>query len=168
MARNPNSNSESESKTRSTNVGALGVTAGTGSRSNVKQRLTAAQQQYIRDLVKTHVTNNHPSLGPKQDPVDFEKYSDDFLRRYKDHYHIDIPDNMTLRGYLLGSQLGSKTHSYKQNRPGSPSARVAKKDLASEVKRHFTSHTIKEAECIPHFIYKVKSQKRKFKMEFNG
>lgn len=168
MARNPNSNSESESRARSTNVNTVVNTANTGPRSNVKQRLTVSQQQYIRDLVNTHITNNHPSLLPKPDPVDFESYSDDFLRRYKDHYHISIEDNMTLRGYLLGSQLGSKTYSSRQNQPGSQTARVVKKDLASEVKKHFTAHAVKEAECIPHFIYKVKSQKRKFRMEFKG
>ncbi|QLQ81827.1 hypothetical protein HG537_0G00810 [Torulaspora globosa] len=168
MPRNTNSNSESESRARSTNVNTAGTSTSAGPRSNVKQRLTAAQQHYIKELVRTSITNNHPSLTRKPDPVDFESYSDDFLRRYKDHYHIPMADNMTLRGYLLGSDLGSKTYSYKQNRPGSQNARVFKKDLASEVKKHFTAHTVKETECIPHFIYKVKSQKRRFKMEFKG
>lgn len=167
MARNPNSNSESESRSRANNTGASGPKAGVSSRSNVKQRLTAAQQQYIKDLVKTHITNNHPQFLAKTDPVDFESYSDDFLRRYKDRFQLDVEDNMTLRGYLLGSQLGSKTYSYKRNE-GVQDGRIVKKNLASEVKKHFTSYGIKEADCIPQFIYKVKTQKKRFKMEFKG
>lgn len=74
---------------------------------------------------------------------------------------------MTLKGYLLGSQLGSKTFSYRRNEDVQD-GRVVKKKLASEVKKHFTSYGIKEADCIPQFIYKVKTQKKKFKMEFKG
>lgn len=168
MARNGNSNSESESRTRVSNVGTVGTTASAASRSNVKQRLTAAQQQYLRDLSRKHITNNHADLEIKPEPVDFESYSDEFLRRYKDHYGIDAQDNMTLPGYLLGSQLGSKTYSYRQNQPADPQSRVAKRHLASQVSKHFTAHTVKEAECIPQFIYKVKNQKRRFRMEFKS
>lgn len=167
MARNPNSNSESESRSRATNTATSGPKPGVSSRSNVKQRLTTTQQQYIKDLVKRHITNNHPHNLPKTDPVDFESYSDDFLRRYKDRFQLDVEDNMTLKGYLLGSQLGSKTFSYRRNE-GAQDGRVVKKSLASEVKKHFTSYGIKEADCIPQFIYKVKTQKKRFKMEFKG
>lgn len=169
MARPANSNSESETRTRTSNSGNSNGNNNAGSRSNVKQRLTAAQQLYIKDLVKSHITDNHPELTPKPDPVDFESYPDDFLRRYKDRFKLNVEDNMTLKGYLLGSQLGSKTFSYKKNtQPGPQGGRVQKKQLASEVKKHFTSYGIKEAECIPQFIYKVKNQKKKFKMEFKG
>ncbi|CCE90211.1 Sap30p TDEL_0B00820 [Torulaspora delbrueckii] len=168
MARNGNSNSESESRTRVSNVGTVGTTASAASRSNVKQRLTAAQQQYLRDLTKKNITNNHPDLTMKPGPVDFESYSDEFLRRYKDHYGIDARDNMTLSGYLLGSQIGSRTYSYRQNHSETPHSRIAKRDLASQVSKHFTAHTVKEADCIPQFIYKVKNQKRRFRMEFKG
>lgn len=168
MARNGNSNSESESRTRASNVATAGTTASAASRSNVKQRLTAAQQQYLRDLNRKHITNNHPDLIPRPDPVDFESYSDEFLRRYKDHYGIDARDNLTLPGYLLGSQIGSRTYSYRQNHPDNPHHRVTKRELASQVSRHFTAHTVKEADCIPQFIYKVKNQKRKFRIEFKG
>ncbi|QLG73543.1 hypothetical protein HG535_0F00530 [Zygotorulaspora mrakii] len=167
MARPTNSNSESESRTRATTSGgAVGNTTG-GARSNTKQRLTAAQQQYLKDLVKTHVTNNHPDLTPKPTPIDFESYPDQFLRQYKERFKLKIEDNMTIQGYLLGSQLGAKTCSYKKNAQ-SHDRRVHKKELATEVKKHFTSYGIKEAECIPQFIYKVKNQKKKFRMEFRG
>ncbi|CCD27248.1 Sap30p NDAI_0K00570 [Naumovozyma dairenensis CBS 421] len=188
MARNTNSNSESETKTtaggrsrgggggNATTTGqnstttTTTTTTGTSNttKSNVKQRLTAAQQQYLKDLVQSHVTNNHPDLIPKPNPANFEEYSDDFLRRYKDNYHLDLPDNLTLKGYLLGSKLGSKTYSYKKNEKGRPDARITKKALAKELKKHFTSTNIKETECIPKFVYKVRNQKKHFKMEFKG
>ncbi|CEP62847.1 Sap30p LALA0_S06e05204g [Lachancea lanzarotensis] len=161
-----NSNSESESRTRS-NAGnsTQGTTSG-NARNVGKQRLTTAQQQYLKDLIRTHVQNNHPSNFPKPDPLDFEEYSDDFLRRYKDYFQLPLQDNLSLRGYLLGSKLGQKTYSYKRNENKVPDARVTKKKLASEVKKHFNSYNVKETECIPAFIYKVKNQKKRFKMEF--
>ncbi|SCU89071.1 LAME_0E02124g1_1 [Lachancea meyersii CBS 8951] len=161
-----NSNSESESRTRS-NAGNQNQGPASGNARNAgKQRLTNAQQQYLKDLIRTHVHRNHPDSTPKPDPVDFEAYSDDFLRRYKDHFQLPLEDNLSLRGYLLGSKLGQKTYSYKRNEKGVPDARVTKKKLASEVKKHFTSYNVKETECIPAFIYKVKNQKKRFKMEF--
>ncbi|SCV01802.1 LANO_0F13608g1_1 [Lachancea nothofagi CBS 11611] len=160
------SNSESESRARSNagnqNTGAVNNNA----RNSGKQRLTAAQQQYLRDLIRTHVQNNHPDNFPKAHPVDFEAYSDEFLRRYKDHFQLPLEDNLSLQGYILGSKLGEKTYSFKRNETGVPGARVTKKRLASEVKKHFTSYNVKETECIPAFIYKVKNQKKRFKMEF--
>lgn len=167
MARLTNSNSESESKTKSTGSNAAhGSASGSGARAASKQRLTTAQNQYIKDLVKKHITNNHPDLTPDQHPVDFESYPDKFLRRYKDHFNLDIEDNLTLKGYMLGSQLGSRTYSAKLNQVGKIGSRVAKSDLAKEVKKHFTSYGVKENICIPQFIYRVKNQKKNFKMEF--
>ncbi|EDO17761.1 hypothetical protein Kpol_541p4 [Vanderwaltozyma polyspora DSM 70294] len=169
MARTTASNSESEAKTsKSTNTGSsYGGQSNSGARNTAKQRLTAAQSQYIKNLVKTHITNNHPGLKSRPHPLDFEMYSDDILRRYKDHFKLGTEDNLTLDGYMLGSQLGSRTYSGELNKVGKPEARVLKKDLADEVKKHFLSYGIKETVCIPHFIYKVKTQKKKFKMEFN-
>ncbi|SMN22046.1 similar to Saccharomyces cerevisiae YMR263W SAP30 Subunit of a histone deacetylase complex [Maudiozyma saulgeensis] len=176
MARNTNSNSESDSKsgrsgktnsgTSKTNASGSGSTTGN---NQSKQRLTTAQQQYLKNLVTTHITDNHPSIvNPRTNPSDFENYSDDFLRNYKDHFNLNTPDNMTFRGYLLGSKLGSKTYSFERNKIGKPDARIHKKELSNEVKKHFESVTIKEMECIPQFIYKVKSQKKKFRMEFKS
>lgn len=161
-----NSNSESESRTRSGAANHTGANSSAGTRNNGKQRLTTAQQQYLRDLIKTHVHNNHPCNFEKPHPVDFEAYSDDFLRRYKDHFQLPLEDNLSLPGYLLGSKLGEKTYSSKRNAPNIPDARVTKKQLATEVKRHFMSYSVKETECIPAFIYKVKNQKKRFRMEF--
>lgn len=168
MARTANSNSESESNVKTRSTGGAGTGSGVGSRSHVKQRLTTAQQQYLKDLVKTHVTNNHPQLTPKADPMDFECYSDEFLRRYKDRFQLNTEDHLSLQGYLLGSQLGSKTYSYKRNQQGTPGARVLKKELAAKVKHHFHSYNIKETESVPQFIYKVKTQRKRFKMWFKN
>ncbi|KAL6939208.1 hypothetical protein ACO0RG_003037 [Hanseniaspora osmophila] len=170
---------------------------------------THAQQAYLKDLIATHVTNNHPDLQDRPHPLDFESYSSDFLRRYKDKYELPIrSDNMSLQGYLLGSKLGAKTFSWKKinhnsvRKPqirgrasvssGSSNSsrdsevqeeqnvassmtltdeiikgkRVSKKVLADSVKAHFLTSNIKESECIPQFIYKIKNDKMKFKMEF--
>lgn len=162
-----NSNSESESRTRGNAANhPSGSNSATTTRNNGKQRLTTAQQQYLRDLTKTHVHNNHPENFPKPHPLDFEPYSDEFLRRYKDHFNLPLEDNLSLAGYLLGSQLGEKTYSFQRNQKSVSDARVTKKKLALEVKKHFTAYTVKETECIPAFIYKVKNQKKRFKMEF--
>ncbi|SCW01715.1 LAFE_0E05666g1_1 [Lachancea fermentati] len=165
--RSHNSNSESESRTRTSGSNnGHGSTTGSNTRSGGKQRLTAAQQQYLKELIRTHIQNNHPDNDPKPHPADFESYPDEFLRRYKDHFHLSLEDNLSIQGYLLGSELGAKTYSYKRNQDGIADARVTKKELASEVKRHFTSYSVKETECVPAFIYKVKNKKRKFRMEF--
>lgn len=179
MARATNSNSESDSKSGRSTKGSKpnggsgsgnGSGSGSGSGANQgKQRLTAAQQQYLKNLVNSHITNNHPDIvNPKYNPVDFEHYSDEFLRNYKDHFNLNIQDNMTFKGYLLGSKLGSKTFSFERNRIGKPDARVHKKELSEKVAKHFEAQPVKEMECIPQFIYKVKNQKKKFRMEFRN
>lgn len=160
---NNNNNSNNNSNNSNNNNGPT-----SSGRTNGKQRLTAAQQQYIKNLIETHITDNHPDLRPKSHPMDFEEYTDAFLRRYKDHFQLDVPDNLTLQGYLLGSKLGAKTYSYKRNTQGQHDKRIHKRDLANVVRRHFDEHSIKETDCIPQFIYKVKNQKKKFKMEFRG
>ena len=172
MARG-NSNSESDSKPGKGSKGSKPSGNGSGSGSNTnsssnKQRLTAAQQQYLKSLVSSHITNNHPDLQPKYSPVDFEHYSDEFLRNYKDRFALDTQDNMTFQGYLLGSRLGSKTYSFRRNMIGTPDARVHKKELSEKVARHFDQQQVKEMECIPQFVYKVKNQKKKFRMEFRS
>ena len=103
MPRTANSNSESESNIKTRSNASTTTGTGVGSRSHVKQRLTTAQQQYLKDLVRTHVTNNHPDLTPKPDPMDFESYSDDFLRRYKDRFQLNVEDHLSIQGYLVGS-----------------------------------------------------------------
>ncbi|SCU78603.1 LAMI_0A05204g1_1 [Lachancea mirantina] len=165
--RSHNSNSESESRGRSNNNTGQSHGASTNNaRASGKQRLTVAQQQYLKELLRRHIDNNHPDNEEQTHPADFESYSDEFLRKYKDHYSLNAEDNLSLSGYLLGSELGGKTYSSRRNQHGVPGARITKKELASQVKRHFTSSSVKETECIPTFIYKVKNRKRKFKMEF--
>lgn len=171
MARNSNSESDTKSG-RSSNKGHVGSNPNNNNNNNSgsgqgKQRLTSAQQQYLKNLVTTHVTDNHPdTINPKYNPVDFGHYTDEFLRNYKDHFQLNAQDNMTFRGYLLGSKLGSKTYSFERNKIGKPDARIHKKELSNEVTKHFNSFNVKEVDCIPQFIYKVKNQKKKFRMEF--
>ncbi|CCE63936.1 hypothetical protein TPHA_0G01000 [Tetrapisispora phaffii CBS 4417] len=167
MSRTTNSNSESESKQRNVVSGNAHTNAQTtGVKNTGKQRPTVTQNQYIKNLVKTHITNNHPALTELPHPLDFDKYDESILRKYKDHFKLDVPDNLTLRGYLLGSALGLRTFSGKKNQIGKPGARITKNKLANEVKTHFDNYSVKENTCVPHFIYKVKTQKKKFKMEF--
>ncbi|KAH3903601.1 Sap30p SCDLUD_001245 [Saccharomycodes ludwigii] len=131
-------------------------------------RLTQAQQQYLKDLVKEHVTNNYdPKNKAAPHPLDFEKSDDKFLRKYKDHFDLSLQDNMTLNGFMLNTKLGAKTESWKKihGNTNSP-VRIEKAKLANEVKKHFTSYNLKESECIPTFIYKVRNNGKKFKMEF--
>ncbi|CAG99542.1 Sap30p [Kluyveromyces lactis] len=159
-----NSNSESESKGKSSN----NATSGASTRTSVKQRLSSAQQQYLKDLNKKHIHNNHPKNEPLPNPMDFEQYSDEFLRRYKDRFQLKSPDNLSIQGYLLGSRIGKHTYSAKRNQKNVPDARVTKQELAKGVREHFDNYTVREAECLPQFIYKVQNQKKKFRMEFKG
>lgn len=189
MARYTYSNSESEAGRRTSvyhsngngpgsgaggSAGTNGAYGGSENSSSghlgpkTKQRLTAAQQQHIKELLQRHVTNNDPRAKPLQDPHEFEHYSDEFLRKYCDRYGLDCPDNMTLAGYLLGSALGSKTQSWRKNKPGQPGARVTKQEVALAVKKHFATQSVREADCIPQFLYKIKNRGRRFRMEFKG
>ncbi|CCF56670.1 hypothetical protein KAFR_0B03740 [Kazachstania africana CBS 2517] len=164
MARGSNSESESNRST----AGTATKDHNPSSTSQNKQRLTSSQQQYLNNLTATHVTNNHPTENRNvYHPLDFQHDSDEFLRNYKDHYNLSLPDNMTVSGYLLGSQLGSKTYSFKRNKVGKPDARILKSQLAEEIKDHFNNMQLKEVDIIPQFIYKIKNKDKKFKMEFN-
>ncbi|CCK72123.1 Sap30p KNAG_0J00400 [Huiozyma naganishii CBS 8797] len=178
MARHSNSESESRAtgpskQQRGGNSNGPANTpanASANTNGNGANKLTSAQQQYLRDLVRTHITNNHPRLaqgnnGPGQ-PLDFERYSDEFLRKYRDTFELDVADNLTMAGYLLGSPLGEKTFSYKRDKADPRGPRVQKAVLASACQRHFTAYQAKEQDLISHFIYKVKNQNKKFKMEF--
>lgn len=158
------SNSESESKSKS----GANSNAALSTRTGVKQRLSAAQQQYLKELNRKHIHNNHPKIKETPHPVDFEQYSDEFLRRYKDRFQINCPDNLSIQGYMLGSHVGSRTYSSIRNHSSIPDARVSKHELAKGVKNHFDNYSIREAECVPQFIYKVKHSKKKFRMEFKG
>ncbi|CDO94690.1 unnamed protein product [Kluyveromyces dobzhanskii CBS 2104] len=159
-----NSNSESESKGKSSNAAASTTTTRTG----VKQRLSTAQQQYLKDLNHKNIHNNHPENKPLPNPVDFEEYSDEFLRQYKDKFQLNSADNLSLQGYLLGSRIGKHTYSAKRNQKNMPDARITKHKLAKSVKDHFENYNVREAECLPQFIYKVQNKKKKFRMEFKG
>lgn len=44
--------------------------------------------------------------------------------------------------------------------------RLAKSEVATEVKRHFLSQPVKDTDVIVDFIYSAKRQDRAFKMQF--
>lgn len=161
---NNNSNSESESRTKPSNTGSVG----TNTRTNTKQRLSAAQQQYLKELNRKHIHDNHPKNFETPHPLDFEYYSNDFLRHYKDRFKLNLADNLSIHGFMLGSQIGCRTYSYKRNNSSSGDSRITKSELAKGVRNHFDNYAIREAECVPQFIYKVKNSKKKFRMEFKG
>lgn len=168
--RTTNSASESETTTTTTTRGrsqGSGSQGGNSNNSNTnsssgKHRTTAAQQAYIKELVRTHITNNHPNLKPQPHPTDISAYSDQFLRKYRDRYKLDCPDNYTLQGYLLGSTVGSQTVSQGKIQKD----RVSRDKLVDVVSKHWNSVQYKEAVVIPQFIYKVRNKKRQFRMEF--
>ncbi|CCH60174.1 hypothetical protein TBLA_0C03710 [Henningerozyma blattae CBS 6284] len=211
MARHTNSNSESEtSRSRNThggnnsnggnnnndNSGTSGKDTNHSTGHGGKHRLNAAQQNYLRELVKTHVTNNHPSLIPIPHPADLSLYSDDFLRRYRDRYNLDCNDNFTLQGYLLGSDIGNQTQSFsnismnakadangkttekllKQSKKSKEKVqggiskpttkRVMRDELVAKVADHFNTNQPREVNVVPQFIYKVRNRNRRFRMEF--
>lgn len=94
--------------------------------------------------------------------MDFDTLPDRSLRRYKELYHLPVKDSMTMNGFLLGSELGRRTFSYKNK------DRVTKPELAGLVKRHVFSQPVKEAEIITNFLYKVNNEDKAFKLSFKS
>ena len=224
--------------------------------------LTKEMQQYYMKIVKRHVHDNSSynrvwkkyatdttALSGKKKyskyKIDFNDFDDEFLRLYKDRYKLnDLKDNYTFNGFLLQTDLGSKTHSYKKNNKSkfvpkpisntnnsnnnnnednikedinakedmnskevtpdenatAPSStnnpskyqtqkerekhrllqlkenlnntvikgnRTSKEELAKAVETHFRENfQVKETEAISQFVYKVKKDNKKFKLEF--
>ncbi|KAL6927268.1 hypothetical protein ACO0SA_003566 [Hanseniaspora valbyensis] len=192
--------------------------------------LTKEMQQYYMKIVKRHVHDNSSynrvwkkyatdttALSGKKKyskyKIDFNDFDDEFLRLYKDRYKLnDLKDNYTFNGFLLQTDLGSKTYSYKKNNKSKfvpkPISNTnnsnnednikedinAKEDMNSKevtpdenaahrllqlkenlnntvIKGNRTSKEeenfqVKETEAISQFVYKVKKDNKKFKLEF--
>ncbi|XBW38128.1 hypothetical protein QEN19_003724 [Hanseniaspora menglaensis] len=224
-------------------TGVNGGDGGNGQHST--NDLTKEMQQYYMDIVKRNVHDNSQYnkiwkkytidprnlTGKKRDnryKVDFNDFDDKFLRLYKDRFIInDLKDNYTLNGYLLQTELGSKTSSFKKNNkslfipkpvtdmveePIKEEAlskestseetnqnmnsakyltqkekeknkifyvkdnlnktiingnRTSREELVKEVEKHFKeNYQVKETEAISQFVYKIKKDNKKFKLEF--
>ncbi|KAK9480015.1 hypothetical protein V1514DRAFT_327123 [Lipomyces japonicus] len=103
---------------------------------------------------------NVDDLNGFSDPIDFETFPRAALRKYKAAYNLSTPSSVTFSGSLLDSSVGKRTYSFKHRN------RVSKDELASDVKRHFTSVPVRETDMIAGFIYAAKYQKNAFKLRF--
>lgn len=139
--------SESEAKTS------------THSRASTKARNVAALAAQA-ELLARHVHSNGPQDTKMADPLDFESYPETFLRKYKDHYNLTKKSCMSQEGYLLESEIGKKTQSYKNK------DRITKPELANAVEKHFSAQHPKESEIVTNFLYKVNNQDKAFKLNF--
>jgi histone deacetylase complex subunit SAP30 len=131
------------------------------SRASTKARNAAAQAAQA-ELLARHIHSNGPNEKVIEDPMDFDTLPDQTLRDYKELYHLPMKSAYTMNGYLLASDIGKKTLSYK-NRD-----RVAKPELAAAVKRHMLSQPVKESEIVTNFLYKVSNQDKAFKLSFKN
>lgn len=141
--------SESESKTP------------LGSRASQKARNAAAQAAQQEFLLR-YINSNGPQDKARTDPLDFNTLSDDALEKYRKHYGLNCPPAMSLNAYILGSEIGKKTYSYKVNED-----KITKSDMANQVKKSFLALPCRENEIIACFLYKVKNQDREFKLTFD-
>ncbi|ODV98245.1 hypothetical protein PACTADRAFT_48040 [Pachysolen tannophilus NRRL Y-2460] len=153
--RTDHSASESESKQNEKAVST--------SRASVKARNQALQQAQKEFLAK-HINSNGPQDKVIPEPLDFENLPNKSLRNYKKMYlkNHDIKDSLTMYGYLLESDIGKKSYSYKHK------DRIAKPELAALCKKHFMGMNVKESEVITNFLYRVKNQEKAFKLRFNN
>ncbi|CAL9736056.1 transcriptional regulatory protein Sap30p [Monosporozyma servazzii] len=176
------SNSESESHQDDNNTATSHGNNNTGSHgknskngkntNNESTRLTSQQQQYLKELVRTHITDNKPIFhhDGTQDisqyhPFDLQSRKMDYsvLRKYSHKYQLnDDKDNVTLTGMLLQSPLGTHTASY-----ANQSNRVEKKTYVARCNEHYKQTSAKEMDTMAQFIYKVKFQDKNFKMSFS-
>ena len=131
------------------------------SRASTKARNAAAQAAQA-ELLARHIHSNGPNDRPPLDPMDFETLPIKTLREYKDLYHLPLEDALTMNGYMLESETGKKTWSYKHKN------RVTKPTLAAAVKKHFVSQPVKESEIITNFLYKANNQDKAFKLNFKS
>lgn len=231
-----NNNSNNEKSNGSTESG--------NGHQTLSSDLSKEMQQYYMGIVKRKVHDNSSyykvwknyATGNEKNKearfkIDFNDFDDTFLRLYKDRYKLNnLEDNYTLNGFLLQTELGSKTSSFKKNNKSKfvpkpiVSNDTVKEDLTSkditpeeanptngslsnsqskyqtqkekeknkmnqikenlnstvirgnrtsryklvgEIEAHFKDkYQVKEAEAISQFVYKVKKNNKKFKLEF--
>lgn len=139
-------------------------------------RPNAQQQQYLKDLVRRHITNNKPSFS-HNGTQDLSKYHDfdyqlrqvdySVLRGYSHRFHLnEDKDNVTLTGMLLQSPLGLHTMTSHYAQINSNNNRVNKQKYVKRCNDHFKQRSVKELDTISQFIYKVKHYNEDFKMTF--
>lgn len=146
--------SESEAKNTTTHNS-------TNSRASTKARNAAAQAAQA-ELLARHIHSNGPKEREVVDPLDFESLPDETLRKYRDHYNLPVKSSLSTDGYLLASELGKKSYSFRNK------DRITKPELASVTKKHFLAQTVKESEIITNFIYKVNNQDKAFKLNLKN
>lgn len=144
------STSESESKPQS------------NSRASNKARNAVAQQAQQEYLSK-HINSNGPQDKPRLDPLDFSAFDTETLDKYNRRYGLYAYDCITVNGDVLNSEIGKKTHSYKN---GNVKNKISKLDMSSSAKKHFMSLPCRENEIITNFLYKVKNEDKEFKLSF--
>lgn len=133
-------------------------------RAHTKARNAAAQaaQAAQAALLARHINSNGPQDKAVQDPMDFESLPDESLRKYRDQYNLPVKSSLSQEGFLLTSEIGKKSLSYKSR------DRVTKAELAENVKKHFLSQPVRESEIITNFLYKVNNQDKAFKLDFKN
>lgn len=171
------SNSESESHHDDTPHGKTNGGKKHANNNNDSSRLNAQQQQYLKELNKTHITNNKPSFSHMGNTSDLSTYrsfdkqlrmeDDTIIRKYSHRHHLnENKDNVTLTGDLLNSDLGQRTMTGRRSRDIA-SARVDKKSFVDNCTTHWQNQPAREMDVMSQFIYKVKHQKKDFKMTFS-
>ncbi|KAF7582835.1 Sin3 binding region of histone deacetylase complex subunit SAP30 family protein [Clavispora lusitaniae] len=142
--------SESEAKT------------GTTSRAANKARNAVAQAAQL-ELLSKHIHSNGPNDKPKVDPLDFVALDDGALTKYSSKYGLNLPPIESINENILQSEIGKKTSSAKKLKGAH---RISKPEYASEVSKHFAAVPCRENEMIANFLYKVKNEKKTFKLTF--
>lgn len=135
---------------------------GTTSRAANKARNAVAAAAQL-ELLSKHIHSNGPKDKPPIDPLDFSTLSDDALRRYNKKYDLQLPEVQSLNDNILQSELGRKSCSAKK---ASKVQKISKKELASNVQKHFLAVNVRENEILAGFLYKVKNQGKDFKLSF--
>ncbi|KAJ8103062.1 hypothetical protein POJ06DRAFT_265921 [Lipomyces tetrasporus] len=94
------------------------------------------------------------------DPIEFETFPIESLRKYKASYKLSVPSSISNAGNLLNGPVGKKTYSYKHR------TRISKDELAGNVERHFSALPVRETEMIAGFLYSAKNQNNAFRLHF--
>lgn len=123
------------------------VTARLNTKSK-QQAMKIAQEEFLA----RHINSNGPQDKDPIDPLDFETLPVEVLNKYKKRYKMDLPDAMTDYGTMLGSSMGKKTYSERNQ------YRITKQQLAENVRGHFLSQNVKESDAIANFIYAVNNE----------
>ncbi|VEU20052.1 DEKNAAC100271 [Brettanomyces naardenensis] len=136
------------------------------------QLLVPLQKEYVAK----HVHSNGPQDFPVPDPMDFSRWTEEQLRKYRELYlnpnHVISPDIKTFQGYMLeANKLGESTESYIKNEQNADQNLYdyrTHEDLRNNVEDHFNNHlNVKESEVIVNFLYKVKNEDKNFRLYFD-